>query len=75
MYTLLRALVGRRAVALQHFEIYLIGTNFVFRKLKFDIGTGSSRPRNFFSPPKLKMLPGALTITAPQKIWYMYIYF
>ena len=43
---------ARGAIAPQHFEIYLIGTNFVFKKLKFYI---DSSPRNFFSPPKLKM--------------------
>ena len=48
------SLVGGGARGLwppQHFEIYLIGTNFVFKKLKFYI---DSSPRNFFSPPNSK---------------------
>ena len=37
----------------QHFEVYLIGSNFLFRKLKFYI---SSNLGNFFSPPNSRLL-------------------
>ena len=35
---------GARLEGLKHFEIYLIGTNFVFKKIKFNI----EQPPKFF---------------------------